>query len=89
MLEDRAMTLAAAYALLEARWPGRSFMIGLEVWKHAGGLDSPSAEWSVYAVTDRVHYRGGSLEHAMEAALGCDADLAALDQQVGGFPEVA
>jgi hypothetical protein len=77
------MTLAAAYALLEARWPGRSFCISLEVWKHGAGT---TVEWQVFDLKDGLTHTGPTLEVVMELALGCDADLAALDQQVADFP---
>lgn len=81
------MTLTTAYALLRTRWPGRSFSIGLDVWCHADRSPtlSPDIEWSVYEAVDRQHFTGPTLEHAMEAALGCDGDLGKVERTLEGF----
>lgn len=82
--KEDTMTLQAAYDLLTARWPGRSFCIGLELWNHEhsepGGAHR-TEEWSVYDQVTRQHFYGETLGAAMEAALGCDAD--GLDNQKG------
>ena len=41
-----------------------------------------TVEWSIWDNERRVHYRGPTLENAMEQALGCDADLAMVEQQI-------
>lgn len=81
------MTLSRAYALLRSRWPRQSFSIDLTIWHHDRsdtGLpdEGPTVEWSIWENDAKVHHRGPSLETAMELALGCDADLAALERTI-------
>ena len=83
------MTLQRAYDLLRERWPRQTFAIELEVWHHdhtdSGGPPVLRVEWSIWHERDRVHYRSTTLEIAMEQALGCDADLAVVENQIRGM----
>lgn len=82
------MTLQRAYDLLRARWPGRSFEISFEFWHHDllpnGSAPQDVLEWNIWEAVEQMRYTGPTLEHVMEAALGCDADLDAVQAQIEG-----
>lgn len=79
------LTLAKAYALLTERWPGRSFCIGMTAWHHKHAPVNLEITWSVYDAEGHEHYEGPTLENALEQSLGCDADLAGVDQRLEWF----
>ncbi len=79
------MNLQRAYDLLKERWPGRSFCIGLDVWhhKHLPKDQQCVVEWAIYDHAENIHFRGPTLESALEFAIGCDADLAMVERSIG------
>ncbi len=79
------MNLQRAYDLLRARWPG-SWSIDITVWHYEHTPEDPPAlRYRVWDGAMHQSYEASSLEAAMEQALGCDADLAAVDAQLKGF----
>lgn len=78
------MTLGAAYRRLQQRWPDRSFLIQLDCWHfvHKDIRTQPQLSWRIYDADAHESWTGPTLDHAMELALGCDADLSTVEAQI-------
>ena len=85
------MTITQAYTLLCERWPRRSFTIDVEVWHHdhtdSGSPSVMTVEWSIWDEEHRCHYRGGTLDKALDSAIGRQDTLDEVDSRVGSLKD--